>query len=168
MYRHLLPGCSSRGLKCVTNRNSIEGSNDQQELNMSTVQISYNSVLMKPKDINPLAHPAYLNPAQKNREQNDKTIEQRRTDTITLSREAITKSQSPQVPEPTPGNKSAPGINASPASSRPQFAPSRDTTGTGYTSSSVDQLTLSSEALIKSSLFKALSQLAGTSRTDSD
>lgn len=155
-------------MKCVTSRNFIEDSNDQQEFNMSTVQLSYNSVLMKPEDINPLAHPAHLNPAQKSRQQNNKTIEQRRTDTITLSREAIEKSQSPQVPVPTSGNKTAPGIKASPATSRPQPALSRDTSGTSDTSSPVDQLTLSSEALFKSSLFKALSQLGSTSRADSD
>ena len=58
---------------------------------MASVQISNNS-LMNPADVNPLAHPSYQQPMQKNKEQNNKAVEQIKTDTVTISQEAIAKS----------------------------------------------------------------------------
>ncbi|GAM07739.1 hypothetical protein OR1_00007 [Geobacter sp. OR-1] len=135
---------------------------------MSTVQISYNSMLMKPEDVNPLAQPAYLNPSQKAKENDAKAIEQIKTDTVTISQEALTRSRAAQLSEQSSDKKAPTEIKGySTSSAQPQDVVKSDSTDTGDRPSNVDRLTISSEAMRKSSILKALSVLANSNNPES-
>jgi hypothetical protein len=133
---------------------------------MASVQISPNSVLLNPADVNPLAYPSYQHSIQKIKELNNKAIEQIRTDTVTISQEAIAKSLALNSLDWTSANNTASEIKRSSQATQPQFITKSDAVSTSDASLSIDQVTISSEALIKSTLLKDLSEAVNSSKPE--
>ena len=130
---------------------------------MASVQISNNS-LMNPADVNPLAHPSYQQPMQKNKEQNNKAVEQIKTDTVTISQEAIAKysnlKESAEASDEKSDEKATNEIKGSSLSSLLKFLTKSDTSSKIDDASAIDQVTISAVALLKSLILKALSESA--------
>jgi hypothetical protein len=133
---------------------------------MASVQISPNSVLSNPADVNPLAYPSYQHPIQKIKEQNNKAIEQIKTDTVTISQEAIAKSLALNPLDLTSTNNTASQVTRSSQITQPQFITKSNATTASDASLSIDEVTISSEALIKSTLLKALSDAVKKSQPE--
>lgn len=131
-----------------------------QEYVMSAVQISLNSVLLNPADVNPLASPAYQHPIHNIKELNNKANDQIKTDTVTISQEAVAKSVELKTSEETSNKKVTNAIKESSQSTQLQLVAKSDVTSKEDSASSIDQLTISSEASLKSSILKALSEAA--------
>jgi hypothetical protein len=113
---------------------------------------------MNPADVNPLAHPSYQQPIQKNKEQNNKAVEQIKTDTVTISQEAIAKSFNLKESAEASDEKVTNEIKGSSLSSLLKFLTKSDTSGKLDTASAIDQVTISGVALLKSLILKALSE----------
>ncbi len=133
---------------------------------MSSVQISPNSVLMSPPDVNPLANPSYQHPIHKIKELNSKAIEQLKTDTVTISQEAVAKSVELNSTEGSPREKASSEIIASSQSTQLPSRSLSDTTINDTASSSTDQVTISSEASMKSSILIALTEAASLNKPE--
>jgi hypothetical protein len=127
---------------------------------MSTVQISPNSLLMNAADVNPLAHPAYQNPLHKTKELNNKTIEQIKTDTVTISEEALAKSLEPFSSAGASDKKAADEVKVSSTVAQSQSQAKTEVTSKNDTAPSVDQVTISKEASLKSALLQSIEEAA--------
>jgi hypothetical protein len=125
---------------------------------MSTVQFTPNSVLQNPADINPLANPAYQNPVQKIKELDNKTLKEIKTDTVTISQEAIAKSSETNLPIVTSDEKNAESVKAQ--SIHSQLITKSDLSDKESAALAIDEVSISSAALIKSTIFSALSNSA--------
>lgn len=127
---------------------------------MSSVQISPNSVMSKPAEVNPLALPAYQQSVSKINEQNNKSFAQVKTDSVIISQEAIAKSLELLSSEGPSDKNPISQINGSAQSNQYQFITKlSDSISPNGGSSSSDEVSISSEAYIKSSLSQVLSEL---------
>jgi hypothetical protein len=134
---------------------------------MATVQISPNSILLSAADVNPLAHPAYQNPSLRIKELNNKAVEQIKTDTVTISQEAIAKSLELSLSEEASGKKGSNEIKDAPKVNQPKSQVSPDVTGKNNSESSMDQVTISKEASLKSALFRSIAEAASVGNPQS-
>jgi hypothetical protein len=101
---------------------------------------------------------------QKNKEQNNKAVEQIKTDTVTISQEAIAKSlnlkESAEASDEKSDEKATNEIKGSSLSSLLKFLTKSDTSSKIDDASAIDQVTISAVALLKSLILKALSESA--------
>jgi hypothetical protein len=134
---------------------------------MATVQISPNSLLMNPADVNPLAHPAYQNPPHKIKELNNKAVEQIKTDTVTISQEAIAKSLELSSSEEASDKKGASEIKDTTQVPQLQSQVKTDDSSKNNAALFTDQVTISKEASLKSALFQSIAEAASSSNLES-
>lgn len=133
---------------------------------MSSAQISPSSLLMNPAEVNPLASPGYQQTVNKNLEQTNKAIEQIKTDTVTLSQEAIARSMEVNTSDDTTGKKSVTQVNGAIQSTQQQFITKTGSNSNNDNAPSPDQVSISREAYVKLSLFNAISDLAELSASE--